>query len=348
MDSSNTASNTATKIKHNNDQLCKFVHALGVKENLTVYNFKNTIYINIEFILPVLLVKQKWFKDNSESPTHYIIIDKNIYINKYGMTKLIGQSNQPASFKLQDYLYDLFYQVETKGYADKTIATYKEVNNNINGQIELLNAQISELRVDLALSEDEIKTLKHQNETLELMSHDVEYYKNIATTLAKYVRNKSKKHIPEAFDENLDIDVQEDSEPNVDDLLKDALNAKHKLKNKELKNKELKNKELKKKSIITPLKQSKKPKYYYIMRDIEESSIGTYQWHLTDIRPDIDHTNTSDDYLCGITTNFKYPFIHYRTLMLSNDKKDAIALFLSLDSYNNEVIENMFSIITDT
>ncbi len=84
------------------------------------------------------------------------------------------------------------------------------------------------------------------------------------------------------------------------------------------------------------------------MRDFDESLPDAYNWHLTDVRPDTEHTQKSDDYLCGITTEFNHQYIHYRTLKLSNDKRDAITLFLSLSEYTEEIIENMFSIIANS
>ena len=81
------------------------------------------------------------------------------------------------------------------------------------------------------------------------------------------------------------------------------------------------------------------------MREVNEASPEMYNWHLTDIRPDNEHTKRSNDYLFGSITEFTYPHVHYRTLKLSNDKKDAIALFLSLNEYDEGTIENMFSII---
>ena len=380
---------TAKKVKHTNNQLCKFVEALGVKEPLSVYSYQDLIYINIEFILPILLVDLKWFLKNSESPTHYIKLSK-IFINKYGMTKLISQSSQPAAFRLQDYLYDLFYQVESTGYADKTLPSrtqlfelnnqltaYKEVNTSITQQLSELNEQIESLRADLATSDEEIATLKDQNATLEIAARDADHYQNIATKLAKCVRYKSRKPPPEAFDENLEIDDIHESDEVDDDMLEsivdDALDAKLELKRVKLAAKTTKSAKstkttkttklansansansaktshmCKTKCIITAAKPSKSSNYYYIMREIEESQPGLYQWHLTDIKPDNDHTVKSDDYLNNDTDNFKYPYIHYRTLKMTAEKKDAVVLFLSLNDYNNDDIEHMFSVIANT
>ena len=265
------------------------------------------------------------------------------------MTKLLSQSNQPAAFKLQDYLYDLFYQVETTGYAEKTLSTYREVNMTFTNQIEELNKQISILSVDLATSDEEIQLLKYQNSLLENSSRDADYYKDLASKLAKYVRVKSKKYVPDAHDDTLDIDDddEESAELENEQIIYDAVEAKRKLKTKIIKTKSMK-KAVDLKTVITSMKISKKLNYYYIMREINEISPEMYNWHLTDIRPDNEHTKLSNDYLCGETTDFNFPYVHYRTLKLSNDKKDAIALFLSLNDYSEETIENMFSIIANS
>jgi hypothetical protein len=359
----------AKRITHTNNQLCKFVEALGVTKDLTVYSYKDLIYINIEFILPVLLVDIKWFMSNSKTPTHYIKINGTTYINKYGMTKLIGQSNQPASYKLQDYLYELFYQVETKGYADQSldsradlikltnqIDTYKEVNMTITQQLEDLNAQIECLRSDLSVSDQEIAILKSQNAALEIAAQNSDHFQNIAVKLAKCVRYKSRKPIPEAFDASLDIEeLDTDNKEEMENIIEEATDAKQELKTlltpkviKRATKNDADRKKPSSKAVVVSAKITKAPNYYYIMREVKESAKDSYQWHLTDVRPENDQTIKSEDYLWGATTSFPYPFLHYRTLKLSNDKRDAIILFLSLSDYPEEIIENMFSIIANT
>ena len=226
-------SNTEVK----NSQLAKFVASLGVNSNLELYLCNDFVYINVDILLPVLLVDLTWFKKNAEIPTHYILVKKNVYINKYGMTKLLGQSKQPAAFMLQDYLYELFYKVETEGSANRddmvsrkkllaledTLSTYKSIIERSQNDMEIAQEESKSAINDCAALEaenaklsDQLSETEDENETLK---KDLDVYKSIANNLAKYVRATSKKPHEDAFSEALDEDdLDEENADIFDDL----------------------------------------------------------------------------------------------------------------------------------
>ncbi len=164
------------------NQLATFVASLGIKDNIELYLCGKCVYINISVVLPVLSVDIEWFRKNAEIPTHYIIIKKNVYINKYGMTKLLGQSKQPAAYVLQDYLYELFYKVETEGSVCKEdvvsrkklitlsdeVNTYKSIIEKTQDAVEIAKEEARQAINDNAMLELENTKLLDQVEQLEL------------------------------------------------------------------------------------------------------------------------------------------------------------------------------------
>lgn len=349
----------ATKISTldaKNNQLAVFVASLGVTANIELYLCSNFVYINIDVILPVLSVDVAWFKKNAEAPTHYIFIKKKIYINKYGMTKLLGQSKQPAAFMLQDYLYEIFYKVETEGVVvrdsvasrkklvalSEEVATYKSMIEQTQDAVEAAREETKTLINDCATLELENTKLLDQLDqaefNIETLTKELDIYKNIANKLAKYVRVKSKQPPDEAFSDILeeeDLDTSDTSTMAI--IEKNAIAARMALKKAAVP--KVYEKQVRK--VVTVHKDT-----YYILRSAAPvDNEFNYQWSITDVEPSDDIIHASEDYKSGTVTSIAYPNIYYRKICTSEDKKNTILLFLELmnDITDEQIIERLLA-----
>ncbi len=324
-------------------QLATFVASLGVSQSLELYSCENQVYINADVILPVLSVDLKWFHKNAESPIHYLIIKKNTYINRYGMTKLLGQSKQPAAYKLQDYLYELFYRVETDGFVHRdslvsrkkllaledNLETYKSIIENNQASIEEARDAAKAALNDCNFLEVENAKLNRQNNQLDTeikeLTEDLETFRLIANKLARYVRIKATKVPDEAYSDLLE--PQDDSDQLSDlSIVQDAIRAKTKLKVES----KGRSKVILKGNHTTTNSLVVQKRIHYLLRSAEYVVDNTYSWHITDIEPQQDHIDKSEEFLIGDLTISHYPEIVYRTIEISDDKKNTIALFIEV------------------
>jgi hypothetical protein len=299
-------------------QLVTFIKSLGIDESPTVYMQETTAYIGIETILPILSVPLTWFMKNSEPPIHYIVVSNKVYVNKYGLTKLLAQSKEAVAFRLQDYLYELLYTVETKGSVSKDEVKSREalvqayelsIASAENTLTEFREAN-DILRCDYASMELENQRMKDALETVELdlseTRKEYENMKTIANKLARLVRIKSKKPPTEAFDESLDIIEEEEC---TSDIEEDAATAKEQLKKP--------TKAPTKKKTVSTVRE-------YFLYQSEQRPDDSYIWTLSD------HELTD-------------PLLtEYMRLSLSDEKRKAICLFLSMqDSYPEYIINKL-------
>ena len=93
-----------TKLKNESNQLTVFVRKLGLEKDLQVYLYGELPYITIESLLDLLSVDISTFIKSASSPRDYIKInDKNskiVIASKYGLIKILAQSNEEVSYKL--------------------------------------------------------------------------------------------------------------------------------------------------------------------------------------------------------------------------------------------------------
>lgn len=344
-------------------QLATFVASLGIKHNIELYLCGEYVYINIDILLPVLLVDPVWFRKNAEIPTHYILIKKNVYINKYGMTKLLGQSQQPAAFMLQDYLYEIFYKVETDGTISRDsivsrsklialaeeISTYKAIIEKNQDAVELAKEEAKSVMNDNSILELENNKLIEQITQLETdtveLNTEIDYYKNLASTLAKYVRVRAKKPPNEAYSESLDDldDPDNDNEAELALITANALKAKKTLAGtlaaKAAKTKPIAKQTAKKVNIQTNI--------YFIMRSINVvDNDSNYHWSITNTKPTDDIIDISEEVMAGNLTYTEHQNICYRQVEFSEDKKNVTVLFLELiNGVTDEItIEKLISL----
>ncbi len=323
----------AVKLSTNAPQaqhLSLFVASLGVTNKLEIYSCENNVYINADIITPVLSVDLKWFHKNAESPTHYLRINKTTYINKYGMTKLLGQSKQEAAYKLQDYLYELFYKVETDGYVERddlisrkklmnleeNITLYKAIIENNQSTIEESQAATTTALNECHILETENAQLKDEicrlEQEIKDINEELSSTKAIATKLAKYVRVKSVKPPPEAYDDSLEVPDEEPTDPaELTAITDEAMNAKAKLQS-------------------TKKRVQKPTNKFYLMRSANKVDLHNYNWELTDAEPSEELKIRSEQFLIGDILLSPHSMILYRSLTLNEDKKNAITLFIDV------------------
>ncbi len=339
---------TAKRITQENQQsqqLATFVASLGVSQSLELYSCNDQVYINSDAILPVLSVDLKWFHKNAEIPTHYIILNKITYINRYGMTKLLGQSKQPAAFRLQDYLYELFYRVETEGVVNRDSVISRKRLLALNDQVDIYKDIIEKNQTAIAEAKDaaaaalndynyveqENAKLLKQIAQLELNikeeSEELDTYKFIANKLSRYVRVKSKAPPDEAFSDALNIEDEED--PSDLSIVADAIKAKSKLQEVS---------KLRNKSIRKPITRTKTSiennvdrNALYLMRSVNPVDNDlNYHWTLVDIAPSDELLTQSEEYLSGEIDQMQSINLCYRTMYVSDDRRNAMILFLEL------------------
>lgn len=322
-----------------------FLTSLGITTKATIYLCNSNAYINSDIILPVLSVPIQWFLKNSETPLHYIKIkpkDSNgslIYINKYGLTKLLAQSKEAVAFKLQDYLYELLYKVETEPSVSKLDVASRQQLIKMTTELEMyrsststavletieLKESIDTIRADYAMMSQDYQKLKLENENHEAMIKELESevnnYKVIANKLARYVRANSKKPPTESFDDSLEIDESEEpDEVTLLEITADAIKAK---------------KALKTKKAPMPKKVVSTVKTITLLRSAD--GVGNeYKWELSDKLCDDAFKQLSRDYCLGDIDAPPDAMLWYSDIDVTDEKRRIICLFLSLLNFYPE------------
>lgn len=321
-------------------QLEVFLRSLNVKENLELYSSAGLTYISIDLLLPILSVELKWFVKNASTPIHYIKVANKYYVNKYGITILIAHSKEAVSFKLQDYLYELLYQVETNGQVDKSDVKSREelfaIIEADQKETQLIKEDMDTLRCDYAFQVEEIQNYKENISRLEFELNDMEEnyleMKTLATKLASYVRI-TKKTPPKEVDSHL-IDVEDEEEVDLEEVKKAAVKAKKDLK---------KNKD--KRQIIKP-EEKDEPVVYALIRSIYDTEEGLYQWSVDKNVEDKKFKEDSMEFrLHENISKFKWPSVWYLDLPLKKQSKRLIDLLLSIQNTWTET--NMERIINE-
>jgi hypothetical protein len=330
-----------------------FLTTLGVTGKAELYLCNSNAYLNADIILPVLSVPIQWFLKNAETPTHYIKIKpksggtSQVFVNKYGMTKLLSQSKEAVAFKLQDYLYELLYKVETEGTVAKDDVSSRRQLVKMTTDLDMyqsttsaailetieLKESINTLRTDYAETMAECLRLNVENEkheaTIKDLEIDLNNYKNIANKLAKYVRINSKKPPTEAYDDSLDT---EDNPEDMDEvtslkITSDAINAKKQLRN--IPSKKPSSKP------VSALTVKQKTKTVSLLRSADGYGVD-YKWILSDKEYDDSFKQLSKDYCLGDIETPPDIMIWYADIEVTEEKRRIISLFLSLNEFYSE------------
>lgn len=335
-----------------------FVASLGIQTKAELYSANGVVYVNSDVVTPVLGSDLKWFTKNAEVPLHYIIIKKKIYINKYGLTKLLAQSKEAVAFKLQDYLYELLYQVESKGTVSKAdvvsrheliktlseLDIYKSIDTHNKLIIDEKDDSLKQLRADYAeldtthdkLKEDHNALLEQHRE----LEESYEQLKDAAKKIAKLVRIKSKNPVEE-----------------VDMILTDGEDEDEELSSKQIEILESEVKEAKKtvnsrkkagapKRAPVPKKSKVDKKLFYLMRSAshlyDDDGTELSRWHLAESIPEdsivVDRTTYEtfkdycNDYNLGVIDPSKnrYEYLWYEDVFLTEYSSRIISIILRM------------------
>lgn len=103
------------EIDNASEPLHHLIKTLNLANTPTIYECSDKIYIHAKEILSLLNVSESWFKNNAGVPDHYISIKNEIYVNKYGFTKILSQSREKIAVRIQDYIYEIIYKLESSG-----------------------------------------------------------------------------------------------------------------------------------------------------------------------------------------------------------------------------------------
>jgi hypothetical protein len=224
-------------------QLVVFMKTLGITKKTEIYMYGEYAYINADLITPVLSVSTNWLKKNAEHMVHYIIIKKKVFVNKYGLTKLLAQSREAVAFQLQDYIYEVIYKLETDSVVIKDdvvtrktlVKTLDELDlyKMLNIKHELIVQQTQEecgnLRADHAVILNDYTNIKQKYDELLIENKDLEcgYQKvlSISKKIAKHIRNSGCAQPLELTS----IDISDDEFVDHRRMAREALIAKKKL-----------------------------------------------------------------------------------------------------------------------
>jgi hypothetical protein len=320
-----------------------FLKTLGVKDDITIYIYNSKAYFNYN-ILEILNVEISTFLKTADKVIHFIKIKRELYINKYGLTKVLSCSKEPIAFKLQDYLFELLYKVETNTFTCK-----EDLKNRNEYIIEL--SKYNKLKESYDILEDELYTIKEEkveineklqniicdysiieeeNEKLKLkislledeknhLEQEYEHIRKIASKLACHVRFKSKEPPIEAYNDELSDDEYTTYE------IKEA--------KQELKSisKKIKYPEKTFSKQIIPYKK------YSILRSKDSIESLEYKWEITDKEISEDIKELSRNYILD-GKYFPHEMIWYTDVKLSDEKMKAIKLFISVKEYFDESI----------
>lgn len=332
-----------------------FLTTLGVSAKTELYLCNSNAYLNVDVILPVLSVPIAWFIKNAESPIHYIKVKSKtsnlvqIYVNKYGITKLLAQSKEAVAFKLQDYLYDLLYVVETEGSVSRDNLASRQQLVKVTSDLTMyqssasaaiteaieLKESINTLRADYADADAECQRLKSENEkheeTIRELESELNNYKTIANKLARYVRANSKKPPSEAYDDSLETDDNPEEDDTVANLqvTTEAIKAKKQLR-------DMTTKKPASKPVAKPISVfACKQKTVTLLRSADGFG-GEYKWALSDKEYDDSFKEASRDYCLGDIDNPPDLMIWYSDIEATEEKRKIISLFLSLGNFYSE------------
>lgn len=211
-------------------QVMVFLGTLGIKKKLGVVVCGDLLYINMEILVPILDVTPDWMIRNSEVTTYYIMYKNRVYVNRYGLMRLLSQSKQAVAFKIQDYFMELMYHVETKGQVSiedvQSRARLSEYIENAGTLLDTITKKSDTLAMEKEALIDELRAAQERNdslmEELTVALHTNQEYQDIAARLVKYVRkipNKITDELANAIDASGIDDYISDGDDNSPETL---------------------------------------------------------------------------------------------------------------------------------
>jgi hypothetical protein len=342
-------------------QLDIFTRSLGVKEKATLYMYGEHAYINADLILPVLSVDETAFKKSARNGAHYIVIKKKLYVNKYGLTKLLAASEEEAAYILQDYIFEVIYKLETGGsVAIEDIDSRKQLClkmaeievqdialiNNKN-ELHAMADRLMELSSDYSVVELENIKLKKTVDDLQFMIDESKLdYNSLfkqAKKLARYVRFNTTSTIDEVDELDSSGDELTENIVNMDKITSRGMDAKRNI---------CKYSETGRFRRVNPKSPERKKcikNIYYLMQSVEYvdtiNGLQLYTWQIVDKLPANNNSlvveahkynnfkEFSQDYRLGGIESGGYTYIWSSDLNINQVLKTVLKKILDLMQY---------------
>lgn len=337
-------------------QLQVFTSRLGVSDKATIYMYDKRAYINARFVLPVLSVDIKKFKKSS-GKLHYIMIKSEVYVSKYGLTRLLAASEEQAAYMLQDYIFEVIYKLETTGSVkiedvdsrkklceqaaqlelyEIADATNKQTAHDVADRFRALNS-------DYAIVTNENEKLKRQlsdiSDELDIATRDYRQLYKQAKKLARYVRFNSSNLIAEVDLLDSSGDELDEDVVNLERIKSDGMRAKRVVNRYNTKGKTRRSK---------PVTVSKKTLYYVMQGTFSYGrprGHRIYSWKIVDKLPNNDDILTvnehkynsfkefSEDYRLGGVKQIEYDYIWYSDLYIPEANCEILKKLTSMLQY---------------
>jgi hypothetical protein len=315
--------------RKNTDQITAFLKTISIDQRINLYSYNNLTYINIAPLLPVLSVDGRWLISNTKDPRYYIIVERKLYVSKYGITKLISESREEISFKLQDYLFELLYTVETTGVATTDLKSRDELMQCIDVISQRLTEHQASASEEIADMRYEYTTLKknyddllqerdEQAEKFNELQEEYSRLKVLANALAKFARSKSK-IIPKILSSE-QLDDSDNSTDEIDQIAHDGKKAYRRI--------------IAPTSLITCKADRKDKRLTYALMRSADNRDFNYEWALSELVSE----SFKIDSIEFVENNGPAPslMVWYADIELSDWSKKIFELFIELNPWISE------------
>jgi hypothetical protein len=306
-----------------------------------------------------------------------------MFVNKYGLIKLIAESREKVAFRLQDYIFEVIYKLESKGRVDidevesrKPIAlimdeleVYRLTEvTNVN-LIKKMRNDIKDMRADYStivqIEQNDRRRIETLENEIDELQEDFKNLLNSANKLARYVRI-NKKEIEEIDEIEGDINyglIKENAEIAKRSLFK--YNDKRETKTKTKMNTNTKMNTKTKTKMNTNTKTNDVPEVdkktlYFAMQSIKyvygADGRENYMWDIVEVLPNHDDIiivnnckfpsfkDFSEDYRLGDVDQDKYEFIWHHDIMLGRTHFNILKKLTNFIKYADE---DSYTAITD-
>lgn len=313
-----------------NEPLKLLAKILNINNNPDIFECDSVFYIDSTSIFQLLDVKKEWFKSNADIVTHYLVIFGKIHINKYGFTKILGQSRESIGRKLQDYIYDVIYRLETNGKV--SVQESSDARNNLLNEVKFYktmhehNSELAEtIKSDFEVLRNDYAVLSEEHETcserIKNLSLEKEHLLNVSKQLVSAIKVYNEKVLTKGLEKKVR------AIPDLDDILDSDLST-----------------------VILPRKKAAidEKRDLYILRYVDKKYYPHYYWKaiydMSDLDVDEDvFIRISQEFLDG-KKEIEFPYIYWRQIKVPTNKMHAMEII-----FNNLVVtEAMMDDIIDS
>jgi hypothetical protein len=224
-------------------ELHKLYQLFGIDGDVPILLKDDLAYFCIEPLFPVLCLDKEQIH---VLPGRYFKYKKQMFVNKYAVHSLIGQSTAVAAEQIMDYFFEILNLIESKGSVEiedvmsrKEIEAEIKLNNQVNDYnvrtIKKYKKLLRESKKEAATAQAELAELLNKMASIEQMNEELltsnQEMTEIITKLSRFVRikgsDKGKKLVQKLqLEDEYDTDELADNEPFV---MLEAKDAKKKL-----------------------------------------------------------------------------------------------------------------------